>query len=355
MVSYTIYCFKHIIEQNEFLFSVSDLSFLQEPSIYNSEYEGENFDAESRKSEIVDSKFDQFDNSVLRKDETKIQSLQEEIIHLRVQVALLQSQLATEVENKSKDVIDEADTSVKDESRDEDDEDLSEFLAHKTAKNVKTSSMDLQKANDLYPIRTNKISHEVPVAKMAARVRLRRTVEEHHLTGLDITTSGIHTTEIAEHLVSDLLQSDTQLSNLNEVTSNEQYLQRRIEHLRFQNSAISLTLMESKAHCEKLYLLCGKYESNAVSLALCLHYLDRAIEGYDVLLAIVESRVAQFQGDKRSEQDRLDAETVGKNLLSRFKHEHSFSANSFSVGPWQELDGICTIKYTFFLYTFKSI
>lgn len=264
---------------------------------------------------------------------------------MRVQVALLQSQLATEVENQSKDIIDEADTSVKDESRDEDDEDLSEFLVHKTAKNVKTSSMDLQKATDLYPIRTNKISHEVPVAKMAARVRLRRTVEEHHLTGLDITTSGIHTTEIAEHLVSDLLQSDTQLSNLNEVTSNEQYLQRRIEHLRFQNSAISLTLMESKAHCEKLYLLCGKYESNAVSLALCLHYLDRAIEGYDVLLAIVESRVAQLQGDKRSEQDRLDAETVGKNLLSRFKHEHNFSANSFSVGPWQELDGICTIKY----------
>ena len=43
-------------------------------------------------------------------------------------------------------------------------------------------------------------------------------------------------------------------------------LQRRVEHLKLQNSVLTLTLSESKQHCDHLYLLCGKYESNAVAL-----------------------------------------------------------------------------------------
>lgn len=46
-------------------------------------------------------------------------------------------------------------------------------------------------------------------------------------------------------------------------------LQRRVEHLKLQNSVLTLTLSESKQHCDHLYLLCGKYESNAVALQVC--------------------------------------------------------------------------------------
>lgn len=67
-------------------------------------------------------------------------------------------------------------------------------------------------------------------------------------------------------------------------------LLRRVEHLKLQNSVLSLTLAESKQHCNHLYLLCGKYESNAVGLQQALNCNDRAIEAYDVMLALLESK-----------------------------------------------------------------
>lgn len=39
-------------------------------------------------------------------------------------------------------------------------------------------------------------------------------------------------------------------------------------------------------------MLCGKYESNAVALSLALGITDRAIEAYDVLLALLETELA---------------------------------------------------------------
>lgn len=69
-----------------------------------------------------------------------------------------------------------------------------------------------------------------------------------------------------------------------------QRLQHRSEHLKLQNTVLSLTLVESKQHCNHLYLLCGKYESNAVALQQALNCNDRAIEAYDVMLALLESR-----------------------------------------------------------------
>lgn len=69
-----------------------------------------------------------------------------------------------------------------------------------------------------------------------------------------------------------------------------QRLQRKIEQLKVENTVLSLTLDESKEHCEHLYLLCGKYESNAVALQAALNCSDRAIEAYDVMLALLESK-----------------------------------------------------------------
>lgn len=42
----------------------------------------------------------------------------------------------------------------------------------------------------------------------------------------------------------------------------------------------------------RLTLLCGKYESNAVALRVALGLSDRAIEAYDVLLALLETELS---------------------------------------------------------------
>lgn len=39
-------------------------------------------------------------------------------------------------------------------------------------------------------------------------------------------------------------------------------------------------------------MLCGKYESNAIALRLALGITDRAIEAYDVLLALLETELS---------------------------------------------------------------
>lgn len=81
-----------------------------------------------------------------------------------------------------------------------------------------------------------------------------------------------------------------------EIQNELQRLQRRVEHYKVRNSVLELTLDECKEHCEHLYLLCGKYESNAIALQLALNCSDRAIEAYDVMLALLESKyVIEFQ------------------------------------------------------------
>lgn len=48
----------------------------------------------------------------------------------------------------------------------------------------------------------------------------------------------------------------------------------------------------------RLALLCGKYESNAIALRLALGVSDRAIEAYDVLLALLETELAIERNDE---------------------------------------------------------
>jgi hypothetical protein len=55
-------------------------------------------------------------------------------------------------------------------------------------------------------------------------------------------------------------------------------LSSRIEHLKSQNEVLTLTLTESKNHCDNLTVLIGKYESNysgySLSEALFLASID---------------------------------------------------------------------------------
>lgn len=78
------------------------------------------------------------------------------------------------------------------------------------------------------------------------------------------------------------MQSETNMASTNELQSEIQRLHRRIEHLKLQNSVTTLTLQESKQHCNQLYLLCGKYESNALALQQALNFSDVGITHFNI-------------------------------------------------------------------------
>ncbi|XP_050462956.1 colorectal mutant cancer protein isoform X3 [Cataglyphis hispanica] len=176
---------------------------------------------------------------------------------------------------------------------------------------------------------------EPPVLKMAERVRLRRT-DERHITGPDITNLGVCSTMVAEHLVSDLLEQ----SNLQELNGSEKQfeveterLNSRLEHARANNAVLALTLHESKAQCDRLSLLVGKYESNATALRLALSYSDRAIEAYDVLVALLESEIGlSTERSSVTIDNRRAAENVAYHVLNRLEND---CTNTLGA-PWED-------------------
>lgn len=301
--------------------------------------------------------------------------MHEEILYLRSHMALLQNKLASvqddiedEEPNIEVDLLENLPLSPKERSNYTSDDlcetaeifespaneeidsqnkgnDNDEFVRHSTAKNTKTSKIALPPLKgvsvpvQLYGslsslngqnLHQKSLPNDIPVSKMAERVRLRRTVEEPHITGPDIMSTGICTTEIAEHLVSGLLPDIPVHQLQNEV----QRLQRRIEHLRVQNTVLSISLAENKTHCEHLYLLCGKYESNAVALNQALNCSDRTIEAYDVMLALLESKLGILENADAAIESRKAAEAVARHLMSRLESENNLQGNS--LGPWQD-------------------
>lgn len=324
---------------------MSDLSF-QEGSVYNSDVDlsrhdqhlnedAENYEQRQEQDEYQETEGEEMEDppQVIAAASNKSTSpcslpppavsthmqaaLQEEILHLRAQVALLQSQLAA-ASHDDKLVLNTQgrdDNNVDDTNVDEDVE-LDDYTSDDLCETADIFDVEQkQESNDLFKVPKsahktgassspvmvtsayNNLSNEnrVPVSKLAERVRLRRTTEEKHITGTDLSKGGGNvSTEMAEHLVADLLLADHIVSPdiiasarlQNEV----QRLQKKIEHLKVQNTVTSLTLAESREHCDQLYLLCGKYESNAVALQQALNCTDRAIEAYDVMLALLESK-----------------------------------------------------------------
>ncbi|XP_043480973.1 colorectal mutant cancer protein [Leptopilina heterotoma] len=180
------------------------------------------------------------------------------------------------------------------------------------------------------PISKSVTREDVPILKMAERVRLRRT-DERHITGPDIANLGVCSTMVAEHLVSDLLEH----SNLHEFNGSEKQfeveserLNSRLEHARANNAVLALTLHESKAQCDRLSLLVGKYESNAIALRLALTYSDRMIEAYDVLVALLESELASSV-DRRIDNRRV-IENVA-HVLNKLENDCSHLS-----APWED-------------------
>lgn len=84
----------------------------------------------------------------------------------------------------------------------------------------------------------------------------------------------------------------------------------------------------------RLSLLVGKYESNAMALRLALSYSDRAIEAYDVLVALLESEIGlSTERNGLTIDNRRAAENVAYHMLNRL--ENDCAANVMGT-PWED-------------------
>lgn len=108
----------------------------------------------------------------------------------------------------------------------------------------------------------------------------------------------------------------------------------------------------------RLSLLVGKYESNATALRLALSYSDRAIEAYDVLVALLESEIGlSTERCGVTIDNRRAAENVAYHVLNRLEND---CTNTLGA-PWEDsmvLSDECVLLYIahsmYVMYKFSS-
>ncbi|XP_028828504.1 colorectal mutant cancer protein isoform X2 [Denticeps clupeoides] len=227
---------------------------------------------------------------------------------------------------------------------------------------------------------TSSSSNDIPVAKVAERVKLSKTRSESSSTerpvlGSEISSIGV-SSNVAEHLAHSLQDCSniqeifqTLYSHGSAISENKirefevetERLNSRIEHLKSQNDLLTITLEECKSNAERMSMLVGKYESNATALRLALQYSEQCIEAYELLLALAESEqslvLGQFRaagvstvGEQLGEESvtqilkqahdcRKTAETAARDLLTRLDGScgAAFAGSGCSVQPWESL------------------
>ncbi|KAM7024014.1 colorectal mutant cancer protein isoform 3-T3 [Acridotheres tristis] len=227
---------------------------------------------------------------------------------------------------------------------------------------------------------TSSSSNDIPIAKIAERVKLSKTRSESSssdrpVLGSEISSIGVSST-VAEHLahslqdcsnIQEIFQtlyshgSAISESKIREFEVETERLNSRIEHLKSQNDLLTITLEECKSNAERMSMLVGKYESNATALRLALQYSEQCIEAYELLLALAESEqsliLGQFRaagvgsvgdqtGDenvtqmlKRAHDCRKTAENAAKALLMKLDGScgGAYAVTGCSVQPWESL------------------
>ncbi|XP_053557524.1 colorectal mutant cancer protein isoform X2 [Bombina bombina] len=226
---------------------------------------------------------------------------------------------------------------------------------------------------------TSSSSNDIPIAKIAERVKLSKTrsessSSERPVLGSEISSIGV-SSSVAEHLahslqdcsnIQEIFQtlyshgSAISESKIREFEVETERLNSRIEHLKSQNDLLTITLEECKNNAERMSMLVGKYESNATALRLALQYSEQCIEAYELLLALAESEqsliLGQFRaagvgsveqsGDenvtqmlKRAHDCRKTAENAAKALLIKLDGScgGAFAVTGCSVQPWESL------------------
>uniref|UniRef100_A0A9J8BAS3 MCC regulator of WNT signaling pathway n=1 Tax=Cyprinus carpio carpio TaxID=630221 RepID=A0A9J8BAS3_CYPCA len=223
-------------------------------------------------------------------------------------------------------------------------------------------------------------SNDIPVAKVAERVKLSKTRSEslpaeRSVLGSEISSIGV-SSNVAEHLahslqdcsnIQEIFQtlyshgSAISESKIREFEVETERLNSRIEHLKSQNDLLTITLEECKSNAERMSMLVGKYESNATALRLALQYSEQCIEAYELLLVLAESEqglvLGQFRAAgvsavgeqageesitqilKKAHDSRKTAEIAAKDLLTRLDGScgAAFAVSGCSVQPWESL------------------
>ncbi|KAJ8911022.1 hypothetical protein NQ315_016591 [Exocentrus adspersus] len=205
------------------------------------------------------------------------------------------------------------------------------------SKTCQEDKLDIKYSN-IVPVHKTNIKNSnatfasAPITKIAERIKLKRATDgQQDITPSDLVNSDLPTA-VAEHIVGDILRQCDLQAEKQCMDMEIRKVNAKLEHARSQNTVLAITLSETKAHCDRLALLCGKYESNAIALRLALGISDRAIEAYDVLLALLETELSLKENNPDTVQNRTAAETVAKQLLH---HLDSYQSTDVLLSPWQ--------------------
>uniref|UniRef100_A0A671L2T4 MCC regulator of WNT signaling pathway n=1 Tax=Sinocyclocheilus anshuiensis TaxID=1608454 RepID=A0A671L2T4_9TELE len=201
---------------------------------------------------------------------------------------------------------------------------------------------------------TSSSSNDIPVAKVAERVKLSKTRSEslpaeRSVLGSEISSIGV-SSNVAEHLahslqdcsnIQEIFQtlyshgSAISESKIREFEVETERLNSRIEHLKSQNDLLTITLEECKTNAERMSMLVGKYESNATALRLALQY--RYTHTNHLITQAGEESITQIL--KKAHDSRKTAEIAAKDLLTRLDGScgAAFAVSGCSVQPWESL------------------
>ncbi|XP_075742221.1 LOW QUALITY PROTEIN: colorectal mutant cancer protein [Rhipicephalus microplus] len=212
-----------------------------------------------------------------------------------------------------------------------------------------------------------------PVAKMAERVRLRKTeppASPRLILGSEMANLGISSSKVAEQLVQQLQEeahtqeaiaaqrlcssgSPLPEGRVREFEVEIERLSSKVEHLRCQNDLLQLALEESRGQCDRLSVLLGKHESNQTALQLALACSDRALEAFDALLALADTGrpMANYRAASpleeeemmcRAQEERRLAEGLARQVLHRLDRHCGgalavTSPGCVAASPWEDL------------------
>ncbi|KAM9138312.1 colorectal mutant cancer protein isoform 1-T1 [Pangshura tecta] len=214
---------------------------------------------------------------------------------------------------------------------------------------------------------TSSSSNDIPIAKIAERVKLSKTRSESSssdrpVLGSEISTIGV-SSSVAEHLahslqdcsnIQEIFQtlyshgSAVSESKIREFEVETERLNSRIEHLKSQNDLLTITLEECKSNAERMSMLVGKYESNATALRLALQYSEQCIEAYELLLALAESEQSLILGQFRAAGvGSVGDQTCDENITQMLKRAHDCrkTAENAAKALLMKLDGSCGGAY----------
>lgn len=153
-----------------------------------------------------------------------------------------------------------------------------------------SNSPELRRKNSFTSHSQVRSETSTPVLKVAERVRLPK-MDCSSVTGSVITNIGVSHTEVAEHLVSGV-QAECNIQELcrqdkKHLEIEAERLHSKLDHLRAQNNTLQISMHEARENCERMYILLGKYESNAIALKLCSDKCLQIIDYYESLVTLI--------------------------------------------------------------------